>query len=42
MSPQYWSPFAVMQASGEQPAVGPALQRLSWQDHPVFAQMVPQ
>jgi hypothetical protein len=42
MSPQYWSPFAVVQASGTQPAVGPALHRLSWQAHPVFAQVVPQ
>jgi hypothetical protein len=27
MTPQYWSPFAVEQASGVQLAVGPALHR---------------
>ena len=42
MSPQYWSPAAVVQASGTQPAVGPALHRLSWQAHPAFVQEDPQ
>jgi hypothetical protein len=42
MSPQYWSPFAVVQVSGTQPAVGPALHRLLWQVHPVLLQVVPQ
>jgi hypothetical protein len=42
MSPQYWSPFAVVQASGAQPAVGPALHRLFWQVQPSFAQVAPQ
>jgi hypothetical protein len=42
MSPQYWSPFAVVQASGTQPAVGPALHRLSWQAHPALVHVVPQ
>jgi len=40
--PQYWSPLAVVQASGTQPAVGPALHRLFWQVQPVFAQVVGQ
>ena len=42
MVPQYWSPFAVLQVSGVQPAVGPALHRLFWQVHPGFVQVVPQ
>jgi hypothetical protein len=42
MIPQYWSPLAVAQVSGVQPAVGPALHRLPWQVHPVFVQVVPQ
>jgi hypothetical protein len=41
MAPQYWSPLAVVQASGRQPAIGPALHRLSWQVHPVFVHVVP-
>jgi hypothetical protein len=42
MSPQYWSPLGVVQARGVQLAVGPALQRLSWQSHPVFVQVAAQ
>ena len=42
MMPQYWSPLAVAQVRGVQPAVGPALHRLFWQVHPVFVQVVPQ
>jgi len=42
MAPQYWSPFAVVQVSGTQPAVGPALHRLSWQVHLSFVHVVPQ
>jgi hypothetical protein len=42
MSPQYWSPFAVVQASGTQLALGPALHRLSWQSHPAFVQVASQ
>jgi hypothetical protein len=42
MFPQYWSPFAVVQVSGTQPELGPALHCLSWQVHPVFVQVVPQ
>ena len=42
MSPQYWSPLVVVQASGVQLAVGPALHRLSWQVHPSLAHVFPQ
>jgi hypothetical protein len=42
MVPQYWSPLAVAQVSAAQPAVGPALHRLSWQVHPVLLHAVPQ
>jgi hypothetical protein len=42
MSPQYWAPFAVVQARGAQFAVGPALHKLPWQSHPAFAQVVVQ
>jgi hypothetical protein len=42
MVPQYWSPFAVVQANGTQLAAGAALHRLSWQVHPGFVQVVPQ
>jgi len=42
MVPQYWSPFSVVQVSGTQPEVGPALHCLSWQVHPVFVHVVPQ
>jgi hypothetical protein len=33
---------AVVHASGTQLAVGPALHKLSWQTHPVFAHVLPQ
>jgi hypothetical protein len=39
MIPQYWPPDAVLQVSGVQPAVGPALHRRSWQVHPSLAQV---
>jgi hypothetical protein len=42
MVPQYWPPFAVVQANGTQWATGAALHRLSWQVHPGFVQVVPQ
>ena len=42
MIPQYWSPLAVVQASGVQLAVGPALHRWSWQVHPGFVQVAAQ
>ena len=42
MVPQYWSPFALVHASGTQLAAGAALQRLSWQVHRGFVQVVPQ
>jgi len=39
--PQYWSPFAVVQARGVQTPIGP-LHRLSWQVHPLLLHVVPQ
>jgi len=39
ISPQYWSLLAVVQDSGTQPAVGPALHRLPWQIHPGLLQV---
>jgi hypothetical protein len=42
MVSQYWSPLAVVQVRGTQPAVGPALHRLFWQVQPVLAQVVGQ